>query len=85
MRRIFLLPATLFLAATSLAAAQQKPGEPRLDELQKTVRTQVARGDLDAILQRRYLRALVVPDRLTFFFDNGQMYGTAYEALMELE
>ncbi len=27
----------------------------------------------------------MVPDRLTFFFDNGQMYGTAYEALMELE
>lgn len=42
-------------------------------------------GDLDEIITRRYLRVLVVPDKLGFFFDNGQMHGAAYEGLTEFE
>jgi len=41
--------------------------------------------DLDQILKRRNLRALVVINPVGFFYDNGHPMGANYEALRELE
>src|SRR5512139_3686248 len=89
----FLLLACGFSASCSSQTpaapqAQQAPparvSQSDLD-LERKMRTEVVRGDLDEIVKRRYLRVLVVPDRLSFFFDNGQMGGTAHEGVMEFE
>jgi len=45
----------------------------------------VLTGDLDAIAKRRTLRVLVVPDKLTFFFDGSHLRGAVYEAMREFE
>jgi len=42
-------------------------------------------GGLDAIAERRYLRALVVYSKTMFFYDRGRPKGIAYEALSEFE
>jgi membrane-bound lytic murein transglycosylase MltF len=42
-------------------------------------------GDLDAIVKRRFLRVLVVPDKITFFFDGSQLRGAVHEAMQEFE
>lgn len=41
--------------------------------------------DLDGMLQRRNIRALVVLDPIDFFYDNGQPMGAMYEALRDFE
>ena len=42
-------------------------------------------GDLNGMIERREIRALVVYSRSAFFYDNGQPKGIAFEALRELE
>jgi membrane-bound lytic murein transglycosylase MltF len=42
-------------------------------------------GDLDGMLKRRQIRALVVYSRSAFFYDKGVPRGISYEALRELE
>jgi membrane-bound lytic murein transglycosylase MltF len=42
-------------------------------------------GDLDAMIERRLIRALVTYNKTQFFFDQGQPRGLSYEALMEFE
>ena len=41
--------------------------------------------DLDAMLKRRNIRALVMINPIGFFYDSGHPMGTMYEALRELE
>jgi membrane-bound lytic murein transglycosylase MltF len=42
-------------------------------------------GDLDGMLERRYIRVLVIPDKMYFFFDSTQMRGAHYEVMREFE
>lgn len=42
-------------------------------------------GDLDEIVRRRFLRALVAYDRTTYFVDRSEQRGIAYDALVEFE
>lgn len=42
-------------------------------------------GDLDGMIERRVIRALVVHDPMQYFLDGGTQRGTAYELLMQLE
>ena len=42
-------------------------------------------GDLDGMIQRRQIRALVVYSRSAFFYDNGRPEGISFEALQEFE
>ncbi|MGD8869604.1 MAG: lytic transglycosylase F [Gemmatimonadales bacterium] len=45
----------------------------------------VWRGDLDAMIERRLIRALVTYNKTQFFFDRGRPRGTSYEALSRFE
>src|SRR3954453_16342997 len=42
-------------------------------------------GDLDGLLERRYIRVLVIPDKMNFFFDGTQIKGVTYDAMREFE
>jgi membrane-bound lytic murein transglycosylase MltF len=42
-------------------------------------------GDLDGMVKRRQIRALVVFSRTQYFVDKGRQHGTAYEALRAFE
>ncbi len=41
--------------------------------------------DLDAMMKRRYIRAIVILTPIGFFYSNGHPMGAMYEALRELE
>jgi membrane-bound lytic murein transglycosylase MltF len=42
-------------------------------------------GDLDGMIKRRQIRALVVYSRSAFFYDHGRPEGISYEALQEFQ
>ncbi|HEY0730447.1 MAG TPA: lytic transglycosylase F [Pyrinomonadaceae bacterium] len=42
-------------------------------------------GDVDGLLERRYIRALVLYNKTNFFYDGPQPRGITYEALKEFE
>ena len=42
-------------------------------------------GDLDGMVERRYIRALVVPTRTQYWLENGQESGIEYELLKAFE
>jgi membrane-bound lytic murein transglycosylase MltF len=52
-------------------------------ELQRLTKPRT--GDMDQIIQRRFVRALVVYDRTSYFVDGKQQEGIAYDSLVELE
>ncbi len=43
------------------------------------------KGDLDGMIERRYVRALVTPNRTQYFLDGAEQKGTAFELLKQLE
>jgi membrane-bound lytic murein transglycosylase MltF len=49
------------------------------------LRTEKWKGDIDGLRERRYIRALVIYSRTTFFYDGPQPRGVSYEALAEFE
>jgi len=42
-------------------------------------------GDLDVMVKRRNIRALLILSPISFFYDNGQPRGVMYEALEEFQ
>src|ERR1700761_2340868 len=40
---------------------------------------------MDGLIERRYIRVLVIPDKMNFFFDGSQMKGVTYDAMREFE
>ena len=74
-------PAAAELAAAALGTGQQGaevfPGYRKLREPWT--------GDLDAIVERGYIRALVVHSRTLYFLDGAQQRGATYEAMVEFE
>ena len=62
------------------------PGRPqRQASLANTAVLESWTGDLDGMIERRKIRALVVYSKSAFFYDKGQPRGISYEALRELE
>jgi membrane-bound lytic murein transglycosylase MltF len=69
-------------AATPAGSPSAAP-KPATGDLPVTVRKWT--GDLDGMVKRRRIRALVVFSRTQYFVDKGQQHGTAYEALRAFE
>jgi membrane-bound lytic murein transglycosylase MltF len=65
-------------------AAEEPPAEIDPSILDR-LRTEKWKGDIDGMLERRYIRALVFYSKTTFFYDGPQPRGVSYEALAEFE
>ena len=78
----------LFLVALSVCgrAPAQETSQGQNEELQDLqVRLAPHKGDIDEMVKRRVIRALVTFNRTSFFFDNGRPRGVSYDALMDFE
>ena len=74
------------LAACSKTKAPQTPEpQPPTGSLALPVTLDHWTGDLDAMIKRRQIRALVVYSRSSFFYDKGHPRGIAYDALEEFQ
>jgi len=69
------------------ASAQEKPntGNPTTADVVLPINFNRHTDDLDGMVKRRNIRALVLMNPIGFFYDNGQPRGVMYEALEELE
>jgi membrane-bound lytic murein transglycosylase MltF len=69
------------------SASELTPPVPEtpLDTIAEQIRRERWTGDLDGIVKRRYLRVLVIPDKMYFFFDGQQMHGVTYDVMREFE
>ena len=77
--RLFLPPLlAAFLCPGFIFAAEPKPG-------MIGVQAKAWTGDLDGMIERRYIRALVVPSRTQYWVERGQQTGIEYEMLMAFE
>jgi len=66
------------------AASQQAAPQPTATlEMPATFERHL--GDLDGMLKRHQIRALVVPSRSGFFYDRGRPQGIFYEAMEEFQ
>ncbi len=80
------LYATPLLLLSCNPAPVQEPATSGLNtELENMVVGQKWTGDLDGMIERRWIRALVVPSKTHYFVERGQQRGLAYEALKAFE
>jgi membrane-bound lytic murein transglycosylase MltF len=49
------------------------------------IRTERWTGDIDGMVKRRYIRALIVYNKTNYFYDGAQARGMAFEALREFQ
>jgi membrane-bound lytic murein transglycosylase MltF len=73
---------------TKATAAPEPPAptpETPQDLLVQRLQHERWAGDLDGIVKRRYLRVLVIPDKMYFFFDGQQMRGVTYDVMRAFE
>jgi membrane-bound lytic murein transglycosylase MltF len=86
-----LLTAFLLSSANSGLASSEIPASPNLPQQSSASRITLSApygrhtDDLDAMLKRRNIRALVLINPIGFFYDNGQPMGVNYEALRAFE
>jgi membrane-bound lytic murein transglycosylase MltF len=80
MWRLFTLIAVVVAAESFVVSRAQEASESVLP-----IPVQRWTGDLDGMIKRRNIRALVVYSRSGFFYDNGRPEGISYEALQEFE
>ena len=79
------------IAATSeqkVSAAQPEIEIPPLDldeSFLGRLKTEKWSGDIDGMVERRFIRALVFYNKTNFFYDGPQPRGITYEALKEFE
>ena len=68
-------------------ASEPTPPAPQTppDTIAELIQRERWTGDLDGIVKRRYVRVLVIPDKMYFFFDGQQMHGVTYDAMREFE
>jgi membrane-bound lytic murein transglycosylase MltF len=92
MRRISFLLASLSILAcfffAHLAAAQDQttPATPRQQVAAPSIRQAAPwTGDFDAMLQHRYIRALVSYSKTQYYVINGVQHGSSYEYLKAFE
>ncbi len=72
------------LLATAAPAPPAPPGAPPLGPELRRVE-QKWRGDLDGMVERRMIRALVVYSKTFYFIDRGAPHGTSYDTLSAFE
>jgi membrane-bound lytic murein transglycosylase MltF len=70
-------------AAEQRSDSPASPGSPQQGSLASALERWV--GDLDGMIERRRIRALVVYGKSSFFYDKGRPRGISFEALRELE
>src|SRR5215213_3285539 len=68
-----------------VAASADAPPEPVDPSLLERVKRERWAGDLDGMVERRYIRALVTYNRSYYFYDEGEARGISYEGLKEFE
>lgn len=69
---------------TPETVAEEPP--PDIDPtLLERLRTEKWSGDIDGMIERRFIRALVLYNKTGFFYDGPQPRGVSYEALKEFE
>jgi membrane-bound lytic murein transglycosylase MltF len=76
-------PATPAAVSSAVSSPDEPP--PPSNSLALPVSIDRHTGDLDEMIRRREIRALVLISPIAFFFDKGQPRGVAYEALRELQ
>jgi hypothetical protein len=89
----FALVATTLVTGVSASGGHSDYQQPELSfqadtsgrgdsaqSLQLPINLQRNLGDLDGMLKRHQIRALVVPSRSGFFYDRGNPHGIFYEA-----
>ena len=74
------------------AAEVQDAADPNTIAIEDTdatlmdkVRNESWTGDIDGMLQRRYIRAIVIYNKTNFFYDGPRTRGVSYDALVEFE
>jgi membrane-bound lytic murein transglycosylase MltF len=74
-------------SATPPPAQEAPPPVPETaaDAIAQRLQRERWTGDLDGIVTRRYVRVLVIPDKMYFFFDGQQMRGVTYDVMREFE
>ena len=76
----------IFLVASGVAAqVAHKPKAPAGPVSTLSVQGSAWKGDLDGMLKRRYIRALVVSSKTQYYVVKGVQRGAAYEALMAFQ
>lgn len=66
-------------------AAAASLGHAQADEALLEAMAQPWTGDLDGMIERRTVRALVVPSRMQYWIDRGRQSGAEYELLKKFE
>jgi hypothetical protein len=66
-------------STASSIANESSVNTPEDPELQERLAHETWHGDLDGIAKRRFLRVLVSPNKLGFYFDWGEIHGAIYE------
>lgn len=69
---------------TDVASEEQPPAEIDPTLLER-LRVEKWSGDIDELVERRYIRALVLHSKTGFFYDGPQPLGISYEGLREFE
>jgi membrane-bound lytic murein transglycosylase MltF len=77
------LAASILALAPALAAPAPPPAPRPVPELRRV--EQKWRGDLDGMVKRRMIRALVVYSKTFYFIDRGAPHGTSYDTLTAFE
>src|SRR5215813_7840385 len=79
-----LITAGLFVAALTAGVLATYPAEASA-HIMSLPKVQPLTGDFDAMLKRRTVRILVVPNKTLFFIDKGNATGAVAELGLELE
>jgi len=80
------LAAAAFFALAAAAHAAQPPAKPAAGAATAPpIQIKKYTGDLDGMVKRRVIRALVVFSRTQYFVDKGAQLGTAYETMRAFE
>jgi membrane-bound lytic murein transglycosylase MltF len=80
------LAAAAFFALAATAQAAQPPAKPAgAGPTAPPIQLKKWTGDLDGMVKRRLIRALVVFSRTQYFVDKGAQHGTAYELMRAFE
>jgi membrane-bound lytic murein transglycosylase MltF len=88
MKRIPLFAAMSLLlgALVALSAGAAQPAErAKAPSGSVPLKAREWKGDLDGMVKRRVIRALVVNSKTFYFLDKGRQYGASYEALKAFE
>jgi membrane-bound lytic murein transglycosylase MltF len=72
-------------SATTDATPEEPENAVDPDAERRVVMNQPWTGDLDGMVEREHIRALVIPSKTFYFIEKGQQRGTAYESMKAFE